>query len=48
MAPKIYNKIPNDIKNCNIKVFKNKLKMILANKCYYSIDQFLNEDEFNI
>jgi FtsZ-interacting cell division protein YlmF len=43
MAPKIYNKIPSAIKKLQLGHFKNKLKLLLINKCYYNIQQFLND-----
>lgn len=44
MAPKIYNKLPKhiiDIKD--IGLFKKKLYDFLAMKCYYQINDYLNE-----
>lgn len=46
LAPKIYNKIPNNIKSLNVNTFKLKLKSILIEKCYYSIVEYLNDKEF--
>lgn len=43
MAPKIYNKIPNDIVNLDLNTFKNKLHEMLVSKCYYKITEFLND-----
>jgi hypothetical protein len=40
-----YNKLPNNIKQIeNINQFKKKLKELLIKRCYYSIDDYLNED----
>lgn len=44
MAPKIYNKIPDVYKNLNTNLFRKKLKMLLIDKCYYNIDEFLNDN----
>lgn len=41
MAPKIYNKIPNAIKDLNLIQFKRKLNDFLIEKCYYTIGEFL-------
>lgn len=43
VAPKIYNKLPKLYKNLNIQSFKNKIKMLLISKCYYSLDEFFND-----
>lgn len=43
MAPRIYNKLPDDIKNLNVTQFKKKLKLLLIEKCYYTTDEFLND-----
>lgn len=43
MAPKMYNKIPKSIKELNLNLFKTKLKKFLNNKCYYNINDFLND-----
>lgn len=44
MAPIIYNKLPNCIKHSE--TFKKKLKLMLTNKCYYNINDFLNDKKF--
>lgn len=47
MTIKIYNHIPNSIKNSdNLKLFNKSLKKILINKCYYSLQDFFNDDKF--
>ena len=44
-----YNKLPNNIKEIeNINQFKKKLKELLIKGCYYTIDDYLNEDFFEI
>lgn len=43
MGPKLYNKIPNSIKECNINLFKKRLKSLLTSKCYYNVNDFLND-----
>lgn len=42
-APKIYNKIPNVIKNMPLTKFKKALYKLLIDKCYYTLDEFLND-----
>lgn len=43
-AVKIYNKIPDQIKNdISDKPFQTKLKAFLLSKSYYSVDEFLTE-----
>lgn len=45
MSIKIYNKLPIDLKNnINYSKFVKDLKEFLIKKCYYSLDDFLNED----
>lgn len=43
MAPIIYNKIPDEYKTLNAKLFKMKFKRFLIDKCYYNINAFLND-----
>lgn len=43
MAPIIYNKLPKSLKELTIPKFKQTLKLILAQKAYYSITEFLND-----
>ena len=41
---KLYNKLPDDIKNIrNIHSFKGNVKKLLINKCYYSVQEYLDE-----
>lgn len=44
MGPKIYNKIPNDIKILNLHCFKYRLHQLLIEKCYYSIGDYLMDE----
>lgn len=49
MAPRIYNHLPKSILEItNINAFKNKIKTILMKKCYYSINEYLNDGRWNI
>lgn len=43
MGPKIYNKIPKSFKDLNINSFKKQLKSFLTDKCYYKVNDFLND-----
>ena len=43
MAPIIYNKLPNDLKELNLELFKKKIKNFLASKAYYDVKEFLME-----
>lgn len=43
MAPVIYNKIPHEIKDMNVHMFKKKLLHLLAEKCYYKVCDFIND-----
>lgn len=43
MGPIIYNKIPDSIKKYPIAMFKKKLTALLVEKCYYSVNDFLND-----
>lgn len=44
MSIKIYNKIPNNIKDIdNYKIFKNTIKLYLTRKAYYTLDDFFND-----
>lgn len=46
-AVKIYNKLPQTIKNeIKFKIFKNKLKLTLKNKCYYSLEEYYLDKSF--
>lgn len=41
MAPAIFNHIPDSIKEEPVTSFKKKLTVLLLNKCYYSVSEFL-------
>jgi hypothetical protein len=45
MGIKVYNKLPNDLKNVSINfdIFKAKIKQILLDKTYYSIQEYLDD-----
>lgn len=43
MAPKIYNKIPQSYKALTTNLFKNKIRNLLTDKCYYNINDFLTD-----
>lgn len=44
MSIKIYNKIPDIIKDQQkTNTFINKLKDFLISKCYYNINEYLND-----
>jgi hypothetical protein len=44
MASKIYNRLPQEIRNCSdLTKFKKKLKSFLVDKAYYSLEEFLQE-----
>lgn len=45
MGPVIYNKVPQEIRELNTNLFKKKLKDLLTARCYYRIDEFL-QDKF--
>lgn len=42
-APRIYNKIPDQIKKLPVHKFKKTLQKILIDKCYYTVNEFLND-----
>lgn len=44
IAPRIYNKVPDVIKNMSVIKFKSALNEMLIEKSYYSIDEFLNDE----
>lgn len=48
IAPRIYNKLPNTIKNLTVSQFKRALNEYLLIKCYYTIDSFLNDDSMTL
>lgn len=43
MSPLIYNKIPNSIRDLDLKLFKRKLFKLLTDKCYYTITEFFGD-----
>lgn len=43
MAPTIYNKIPKEHKDLDANMFKKKMRNLLTEKCYYHINDFLND-----
>lgn len=47
MGPVIYNRIPKELRELNVNVFKSRLKSILADKCYYTINEYLSDSELN-
>lgn len=44
MGPKVYNKLPKTIRELNATMFKRKLIKILQEKCYYSVNEFFNDN----
>lgn len=40
---KFYNHLPNELKSLDIKTFKKKIRCILADKCFYSTQEFLSD-----
>ena len=44
MAPVIFNKLPNCIKDKPLIKFKKLLSSLLTEKCYYSVTDFLNDE----
>lgn len=47
MSIKIYNKLPNYMKEeKNYRVFIKKLKNMLNQKCYYTVNEYLEDSEF--
>lgn len=48
VAPTVYNKIPKEIRTVdNTKMFKDKLRSYLIDKCYYSVNSFLTDSVKN-
>lgn len=43
MGPLIYNKLPENLKELSINLFKKQLTKILLEKCYYTIKEFLED-----
>lgn len=49
MAPKIYNRLPRDIRSIeNINNFKKTLSNFLIDKAYYSINEYLTDYYLNV
>lgn len=46
MAPTIFNKLPKTWKSLNMSALKSKLKSFLTERAYYSIAEFMEEDNF--
>lgn len=44
IAPEVYNKIPDAIKRMPVLKFKCTLHQLLLKKCYYRLDEFLNDN----
>lgn len=44
MAIRIYNKVPDKFKEDGLNLFKRKLFNLLLTKCYYSVKDFLNDN----
>lgn len=44
MAIKIFNKLPKDIKDLPLNFFRKKLCQLLLNKCYYGVNEYLNDN----
>jgi len=43
---KLINRLPDNIKNVhNLRLFKIKLKQYLLNKSYYSVEEFMEDDD---
>lgn len=43
-GPKLYNKLPSDIKTLNFRKFVFEVKEILIKNCFYSIEEYLSYD----
>lgn len=49
MAPKIFNKLPKCINSIDqLNKFKIALKNVLAHRCYYTINEFINDNDFDM
>lgn len=46
MGPIIFNKIPKILREMQTHAFKNILKKILMDKCYYTINEFIEDKQF--
>jgi hypothetical protein len=44
MITKIYNRLPNHLKECtnNQNMFKTRMKEFLINKVYYTLEEYFN------
>lgn len=47
MGPMIYNKVPHSFKDNSTNIFKSKLTKLLLAKCYYAVNDFLNDTTLN-
>lgn len=43
MATVVFNKLPKELKNLHTNLFKQKLRSLLCQKCYYSVSDFLSD-----
>ena len=43
MAPRIYNQLPDSIKNMPLLKFKKTLYSLLITKCYYTVEDFMTD-----
>lgn len=44
LGPKLFNRLPEVIKSSSsVSIFKKRLKLYLCDKCFYSIEAFINE-----
>lgn len=43
MAPLVYNKLPNNVKEQPLTKFKKHVTELLLHKCYYSVQEFLDD-----
>lgn len=41
LAYKLFNKLPDSVRNLRTPCFKNKLTQWLGSKCFYSVEEFL-------
>lgn len=44
IAPQVFNKLPKQMKKLNLNGFKKELKELLCKKCYYNLNDFLNDN----
>lgn len=45
---KLYNQLPNSLKSLPKAKFRNEIKKLLLAKCYYTVDEFLNDNNLKI